>query len=104
MKLIDTTEQLENLDISSPKFDTRKNVNIKNNNKNLEAIQKKIDELRNKIYYAKQAADAVIYLQSFFGRIHALIILDQRRDEYIQLPYVLPVAANGGIPEPFDYL
>ncbi|XP_018564888.1 laminin subunit alpha-1-like [Anoplophora glabripennis] len=58
-KLIDTREQLESLDISSPNFDARKNLNINNNNKNLQAIQKKIEELRNKIYYAKQAADAI---------------------------------------------
>lgn len=63
-KLIDTRHQLENLDISTPDFDAVKNLNIRNKNKNLEAIQRKIEELKNKIYYAKQAADAVIKYES----------------------------------------
>ncbi|KAJ8929528.1 hypothetical protein NQ314_017786 [Rhamnusium bicolor] len=58
-KLDSTRKQLEDLDISSTYFDNIKNYNSENKNKNLQAIQEKIEGLRNRIYYAKQAADTV---------------------------------------------
>ncbi|KAJ8920571.1 hypothetical protein NQ315_004710, partial [Exocentrus adspersus] len=55
-KLSDTRRQLENLNIGS-NFGSDKHSTT--GNKNLQAIQEKIEGLRNRIYYAKQAADAI---------------------------------------------
>ncbi|KAJ8920580.1 hypothetical protein NQ315_004719 [Exocentrus adspersus] len=59
LKLEDTRKHIESIDISSTHFDTIKNFNAKNKDKNLQVIRDKIEKLKNKIYYAKQAADTI---------------------------------------------
>ncbi|KAJ8967333.1 hypothetical protein NQ317_007978, partial [Molorchus minor] len=58
-KLNNTREMLQGLHINSTYYDTVQSFNNENANKNLKAIQDKIDGLRNRIYYAKQAADTI---------------------------------------------
>lgn len=56
-----TQDRIQNLNISSTHFDVIKNFNDENKNSDIKSVQEKLKKLTQKIDYAKQTADMVIF-------------------------------------------